>query len=97
MHRVDAVGNSPGVRRELVEGIESLPGWRKGVCQKQTETRLKIIGGSRKACRDYNQMMGQDQAWASGRFGRCNGISPKFAKRFIEGIEKLVGNTLRDR
>ncbi|RWV83111.1 hypothetical protein GW17_00055331, partial [Ensete ventricosum] len=29
MHRVDAVGNSPGVRRELVEGIESLSGWRK--------------------------------------------------------------------
>ncbi|RWV97594.1 hypothetical protein GW17_00039605 [Ensete ventricosum] len=30
MHRVDAIENSPGVRRELAEGIESLLGWRKG-------------------------------------------------------------------
>ncbi|RWW36478.1 hypothetical protein BHE74_00058496 [Ensete ventricosum] len=28
--------------------------------------------------------------------GRCSGISPKFARRFAEGIGKLVGNTLRD-
>ncbi|RWV81079.1 hypothetical protein GW17_00057536 [Ensete ventricosum] len=67
MHRVDAITNSPGVRRELAEGIRSLPGWRKGVRQKKTETHRKIVEGSRKACRDYNQMMGQDQAWASGR------------------------------
>ncbi|RWV78806.1 hypothetical protein GW17_00060155, partial [Ensete ventricosum] len=51
MHRVDAVGNSPGVRRELAEGIGSLLGWRKGVRQKKIETRWNIIGGSRKACR----------------------------------------------
>ncbi|RWW05021.1 hypothetical protein GW17_00031723 [Ensete ventricosum] len=30
----------------------SLLGWRKGVCQKKTETRRKIIGGSRKAYRE---------------------------------------------
>ncbi|RRT32825.1 hypothetical protein B296_00057085 [Ensete ventricosum] len=48
MHRVDTVGNSPGVRRELVEGIGSLLEWRKGVCQKKTESHRKIIGGSRK-------------------------------------------------
>ncbi|RWW00169.1 hypothetical protein GW17_00036880 [Ensete ventricosum] len=52
MHQVDAVGNSPGVRQELTEGIGSLPGWHKGVRQKKTETRRKIIGGSRKACRE---------------------------------------------
>ncbi|RWW41350.1 hypothetical protein BHE74_00053169, partial [Ensete ventricosum] len=51
MHRVDAVGNSPGVCRKLTEGIGSLLGWRKGVRQKKTETRRKIIGGSRKAYR----------------------------------------------
>ncbi|RRT45730.1 hypothetical protein B296_00054903, partial [Ensete ventricosum] len=50
MHRVDAVGNSQGVCRVLVESIGSLPGWRKGVRQKKTETCRKIIGGSRKAC-----------------------------------------------
>ncbi|RRT48935.1 hypothetical protein B296_00005892 [Ensete ventricosum] len=30
-------------------------------------------------------------------FERCSGISPKFAKRFTEGIGKLVGNTPGDR
>ncbi|RRT60001.1 hypothetical protein B296_00004018 [Ensete ventricosum] len=29
-------------------------------------------------------------------FGRCSGISPKFARRFAEGIEKLAGNTPGD-
>ncbi|RRT61211.1 hypothetical protein B296_00040965, partial [Ensete ventricosum] len=52
MHRVDAVGNSPGVRRELAEGIGSSLGWHKGVHQKKIETHRKIVGGSRKACRD---------------------------------------------
>ncbi|RWW03061.1 hypothetical protein GW17_00033803 [Ensete ventricosum] len=42
----DTVGNSSGVRRELAEGIGSLPGWRKGVHRKKTETRWKIVGGS---------------------------------------------------
>ncbi|RWW22568.1 hypothetical protein GW17_00013227 [Ensete ventricosum] len=39
MHQVDAVGNSLVVRRELVEGIRSLPGWCKGVRQKKIESR----------------------------------------------------------
>ncbi|RWW16949.1 hypothetical protein BHE74_00023813 [Ensete ventricosum] len=46
----DAVGNSLGVRQELAEGVGSLPGWRKGVRRKKTETRWKIIRGNRKAC-----------------------------------------------
>ncbi|RWW75587.1 hypothetical protein BHE74_00016382 [Ensete ventricosum] len=49
----DVDGNSPGVRQELAEGIGSLPGWRKGVRRKKTETRRKIIWGSRKACREF--------------------------------------------
>ncbi|RZR86308.1 hypothetical protein BHM03_00013488 [Ensete ventricosum] len=44
MHRVDAVGNLPGVRQKLTEGIGSLRGWHKGVHQKKTETHRKIIG-----------------------------------------------------
>ncbi|RZS26575.1 hypothetical protein BHM03_00059932 [Ensete ventricosum] len=52
MHRVDAVRNSPGVCRELAEGIISLLGWCKGVRQKNIETHRKIIGGSRKAYRE---------------------------------------------
>ncbi|RRT72221.1 hypothetical protein B296_00018425 [Ensete ventricosum] len=45
IHRVDAFGNSLGVCRKLAKGIGSLPGWRKGVRQKKTETHWKIIGG----------------------------------------------------
>ncbi|RWV78834.1 hypothetical protein GW17_00060132, partial [Ensete ventricosum] len=48
----DAVGNSHGVRQELTEGIRSLSGWHKGVRWKKTETRRKIIGGSRNAYRE---------------------------------------------
>ncbi|RRT34228.1 hypothetical protein B296_00032616, partial [Ensete ventricosum] len=51
----DAVGNSPGVRRELAKVIGSLPGWHKRVHQKMTETRRKIVGGSRKACRELER------------------------------------------
>ncbi|RWW44215.1 hypothetical protein BHE74_00050047 [Ensete ventricosum] len=51
----DAVGNSPRVHRELAKGIGSLPGWPKGVRWKKTETHRKIIGGSRKACRELGR------------------------------------------
>ncbi|RWW44881.1 hypothetical protein BHE74_00049327, partial [Ensete ventricosum] len=44
--------NSPGVHRELAEGIGSLPGWHNGVRWKKIETRRKIVGGSRMACRE---------------------------------------------
>ncbi|RZR90899.1 hypothetical protein BHM03_00018901 [Ensete ventricosum] len=59
MHRVDTVGNSPGVRRELTEGIESLPGWHKKVHHKKIETHRKIVGGSRKACRERSEDLPQ--------------------------------------
>ncbi|RWW47679.1 hypothetical protein BHE74_00046306 [Ensete ventricosum] len=52
-----AVGNSPGMCRKLAEGIESLPRWRKGVRQKKTETRRKIIKGSRKACLELGRFI----------------------------------------
>ncbi|RRT80685.1 hypothetical protein B296_00010414 [Ensete ventricosum] len=81
MHRVDAVGNSLGVHRELAEGIGSLSRWHKGVHQKKTETHRKIVEGSRKACQE---------------FGRCSGISPEFARRFAKGIGKLTGNMSGD-
>ncbi|RRT34457.1 hypothetical protein B296_00031707 [Ensete ventricosum] len=82
MHRIDAFGNLPGVCRKLAEGIESLPGWRKGVRQKKTETRRKIVGGSRKAYRDSDDVVGSHR---------------KFARRFTEGIGKLTGNVKGDR
>ncbi|RWV78076.1 hypothetical protein GW17_00061015, partial [Ensete ventricosum] len=51
----DVVGNSPGVRQELTEGIGNLPRWRKGVHRKKTETRQKIGVSSRKACRELGR------------------------------------------
>ncbi|RRT32181.1 hypothetical protein B296_00056720 [Ensete ventricosum] len=89
MHRVDAVGNSLGVHWELAEGIESLPGWHKEVRQKKTETRRKIIGSSRKACRESSLGIkpGLDDAM---------GPRQEFVRRFAEGIEKLTESTLAD-
>ncbi|RWW21535.1 hypothetical protein BHE74_00036051 [Ensete ventricosum] len=82
MHRVDAVGNPLGVRRELAEGIGSLLGWRKGVRQKKIETHWKIIGGSRKVYRDerrvYRHCAGfrvADNDWP-GQSGRLNRLYP---------------------
>ncbi|RWW42425.1 hypothetical protein BHE74_00052026 [Ensete ventricosum] len=46
MHRVDAVGNSPGMHWKLAKGIRSLLGWPKGVHQKKSKTRRKIVEGS---------------------------------------------------
>ncbi|RWW45805.1 hypothetical protein BHE74_00048321 [Ensete ventricosum] len=91
MHRVDAFGNSPGVCRTLAEGIGSLPGWRKGVRQKKTETRRKIVRGSRKAYRESGCLgirPSSDNAVGSRR---------KFARRFAKGIRKLIGNAKGDR
>ncbi|RWV94331.1 hypothetical protein GW17_00043131 [Ensete ventricosum] len=82
MHRVDAFGNFLGVCRKLAEGIGSLSGWCMGVRQKKTETRRKIIEGSRKACRDSDDAVGSRR---------------KFARRFAEGIKKLARNAKGDR
>ncbi|RZS08570.1 hypothetical protein BHM03_00039551 [Ensete ventricosum] len=87
MHRVDAVENSLGVRRELAEGIRSLSGWHKVVRQKKTKIRRKIIGGSRKACRDLGIGPGLDDVVGPRR---------EFARRFAKGIGKLVGSTPGD-
>ncbi|RWW71286.1 hypothetical protein BHE74_00020981 [Ensete ventricosum] len=81
------IGNSLGVRQKLAEGIEGLPGWCKGVCQKKIETHQKIVGGSRKACRDLGIGLGSDDAVGSHQ---------KFARRFVEGIGKLIGNAKGD-
>ncbi|RRT77370.1 hypothetical protein B296_00009540 [Ensete ventricosum] len=87
MHRLDTVGNSPGVCQELVEGIGCSSGSRKGVRQKKTETCRKIIEGSQKACRDLGIGPGSDDAVGSRR---------EFARRFAEWIKKLAGNMKGD-
>ncbi|RZS28918.1 hypothetical protein BHM03_00062575 [Ensete ventricosum] len=74
----DAVGNSSEVRRELNEGIGSLLGWCKGVCHKKTKTHRKIIGGSRKACREI-KLRHRSNDWTIQRelAGSSLGDSPK--------------------
>ncbi|RWV89975.1 hypothetical protein GW17_00047856 [Ensete ventricosum] len=64
MHRVDAFGNSPGVCRKLAKGIRSLPGWRKGVRQKKTETHRNrgsddAMGSRRKFARRFIEGIGK--------------------------------------
>ncbi|RWW73910.1 hypothetical protein BHE74_00018173 [Ensete ventricosum] len=96
MHQVDAIGNSLGVRRELVEGIGSLLGWRKGVRQKKTETHRKIVGG-RLTMTGAMELQPDNGPRSSlsikPGFRRCSGISSKFVRRF----GKLAGNTPGDR
>ncbi|RZS09045.1 hypothetical protein BHM03_00040102 [Ensete ventricosum] len=96
MHRVDAVENSPGVRQELAEGIGSLPGWRKGVCQKKIETSRKIIGGSLTMIGAIKLQPdnGLRSSLGIGQ-GLDDVVGPRreFARRFAEVIGKLDGRS----
>ncbi|RWW14139.1 hypothetical protein GW17_00022113 [Ensete ventricosum] len=82
MNQVDAIGNSSGVCRKLAEGIGSLPGWRKGVRQKKTETRWKIIGGSRKACQEFVERIGK---LAGNTLGNYRGEDQKTCRKYAGG------------
>ncbi|RWV81829.1 hypothetical protein GW17_00056719, partial [Ensete ventricosum] len=93
MHSVDAVGNSLRVRQELVEGVESLSGWRNGVRQKKIKTHRKIVGAAEKLAGNNGP---RSSLSIRPGFRRCSGISSKFARRFAEEIGKLAGNTPGD-
>ncbi|RWW11030.1 hypothetical protein GW17_00025389 [Ensete ventricosum] len=84
MHRVDAVGNLPGVRWELAEGIESLLGWCKGVLQKKTETHRKIIRDSRKACKEFTEGIRK-------LAGNTSGDHRKKTRRLTARMPEVVG------
>ncbi|RWV91189.1 hypothetical protein GW17_00046548 [Ensete ventricosum] len=89
MYQVDAVGNLPGVHRKLAEGIESLPGWHKGVCQKKTETRQKIVRGSRKICRDSDDEVGSRRKLlgdSSKELGSSLGTQREIAGKKTRGL-----------
>ncbi|RZS02408.1 hypothetical protein BHM03_00032457 [Ensete ventricosum] len=99
----DAVGNSPRVRRELAEGIGSLPGRRKGVRRKKSETRRKIVEGSRKACRESNydraiEIQSDDGPRLSlgigAGFRKCSGTSP--GVRLMGTRREIVGRIPKD-
>ncbi|RZS21088.1 hypothetical protein BHM03_00053676 [Ensete ventricosum] len=76
MHRIDAVGNSLGVCRELAEGIGSLLGWHKGVRQKKPRVigRLsgvaeKLIGSSDDAVRSHRSSLGDSPKGSGSSLG----------------------------
>ncbi|RWW71693.1 hypothetical protein BHE74_00020545 [Ensete ventricosum] len=83
MHRVDAVGNSLGVRRELAEGIESLPGWRKGVRQKKSRlagrlsgvTKKRFIEGIRKLAGSTLGDHRKKTGWLAARIPEVTGLA----------------------
>ncbi|RRT33597.1 hypothetical protein B296_00033042 [Ensete ventricosum] len=87
MHRVDAVGKSSGVRRELAEGIGSLPGWCKGVRQKKIETCWKIVGVAEK-------LLGFARIFAE-RIKKLTGNTPgdhrEKIERLVTSIPKAIG------
>ncbi|RWW26867.1 hypothetical protein GW17_00008731 [Ensete ventricosum] len=85
MYWVDAVGNLPGVRRELAKGIGSFLGWHNGVRQKNIETHRKIIGGSRKACRErFIEGIGKLAGNMSGDYRKKN---IRLTARMLEATE----------
>ncbi|RWW53995.1 hypothetical protein BHE74_00039462 [Ensete ventricosum] len=92
----DTVGNSLGVRQELIEDIESLPGWCKGVRWKKTTTHQKIVGVSRKACRELGRYRAKvlDNAmkarWAFAR------TSPKVSRRSLGTRQEIARRRLSD-
>ncbi|RRT34054.1 hypothetical protein B296_00049276 [Ensete ventricosum] len=90
MHRVNAVGNSPGVRRKHARV--------SGACQDSarefTRRRPRLVGRLSGVAEKLagNNRLRSSLSIGSG-FGRCGGFRWEFAKRFAEGIEKLTGNT----
>ncbi|RRT77986.1 hypothetical protein B296_00005548 [Ensete ventricosum] len=77
----DAVGNTPGVRQELTEST--------GACQdgvrEFAERRPRLLG----------RLSGVTERLARSWEGSDDAVGPRweFARRFSEGIGKLVGNT----
>ncbi|RRT39597.1 hypothetical protein B296_00020539 [Ensete ventricosum] len=90
----DAVGNSPGVRQELIEGIGSLLGWCKEVRWKKAETRQKIVECIQKG---LSGVLGQgldDTVGARREFTRT---LPKVSGRSLGTRREIARNTPGDR
>ncbi|RWV86990.1 hypothetical protein GW17_00051062 [Ensete ventricosum] len=70
MHRVDVIGNSPGVHRELTEGIGSLLGWRKGVRRRPRLTG-RLLGVIEKLVGKTGRLTAR-KSKAAGLAGMCH-------------------------
>ncbi|RWW08765.1 hypothetical protein GW17_00027779 [Ensete ventricosum] len=84
MHRVDAVGNSPGVCRRLAGRLSRVAEKLVGNLTMTGSVELQPDNGPRSSL-----------SIESG-FERCGGFRWEFARRFVEGIGKLAGNTPGD-
>ncbi|RWW38651.1 hypothetical protein BHE74_00056104 [Ensete ventricosum] len=97
--RHECIENSSRVSRVSQDGTREfarrrprLAGRLSGIAEKLTG-RLTMAGAMKLQPDDGPR---SSLSIGSG-FGRCSGISPKFARRFTEGIGKLAGNTPGDR
>ncbi|RWW84609.1 hypothetical protein BHE74_00006772 [Ensete ventricosum] len=77
--RQEYVGSSPRVSRVFL-------GWRKGVRQKKTKTRQKIIGGSRKACQD---LLGDSLKGSGSLLGTCREIAGRRPEDLLKECRRL--------
>ncbi|RRT41993.1 hypothetical protein B296_00052475, partial [Ensete ventricosum] len=106
MHQVDAFWNSSRMYRKLVEGIWSLPGWRKGVRQRRSRLTGRLSGVAEKLTESLTvagsmKLQPDDEPRYSLGIGSSSddavGFRWKFARRFTKEIGKLTGNTKGDR
>ncbi|RRT41370.1 hypothetical protein B296_00004512 [Ensete ventricosum] len=105
MHRVNAIGNLLGVRRELAkvsgvcqDGAREFARRRLRITERLSGVAEKLVG--RLTMIGAIKLQPDDRPRSSlsigPGLGRCSGISPEFARRFAKGIEKLAGNMLGD-
>ncbi|RWW45314.1 hypothetical protein BHE74_00048856, partial [Ensete ventricosum] len=74
--------------QELNEGIESVPGWRKGVHWKKIETHWKIVRGSQKA---YRENRAKDWTMRRELAGSSLGDSPKGLESSLGTSREIIG------
>ncbi|RWV97578.1 hypothetical protein GW17_00039623 [Ensete ventricosum] len=80
MHRVDVVGNSLGVRRELIEGIKSLLGWRREFTKRRPRLAGRLLGVAEK-------LTGSKPPVSSG----CTTVAQTFGQQTTADPLKLDG------
>ncbi|RWV92387.1 hypothetical protein BHE74_00029899 [Ensete ventricosum] len=105
MHRVDMVGNLPGVHWKLAEGIRSLARCIREFTRRRPRLTGRLLGVAKKLAGSLTMTRSMELQPDDGPRASL-GIGPgsddavrfrwEFARRFAEGIRKLVGNTMGD-
>ncbi|RWV90229.1 hypothetical protein BHE74_00032704 [Ensete ventricosum] len=97
--RQECVGSSPRVSGVYQDGAREFAGRRSRLAERLSGVFEKLAG--RLTMTGAMELQLDDGPRSSlsiePGFRRCSGISSKFARRFVEGIGKLAGNTPGDR